>query len=96
MEHACSRLVRGRHAKRVVAENPFDPDDADAQNRAADLVLSTAAEAEERDEIPVGDYFFADVFVTMSESVVQLPRNVFDGERDAQWEFDPTQVVRSR
>jgi hypothetical protein len=29
------------------------------------------------------------VFVTMGAQAAPLPANVFDGERDSRWEFDP-------
>lgn len=76
---------------RLIAEHqPFDPvaDPAGASHIAA-LALEETQRAEERREIPGGDYLFTDVFVTMGAEAEPLPTNVFDGPRDSRWEFGP-------
>lgn len=44
--------------------------------------------AEERGEVPAGEYFRADVIVTASPDAAPLPFDVFDGPRDTRWELD--------
>lgn len=74
---------------RLKAEHVFDPvRDPDGASRVAALALEESQAAEERGEIPEGDYLFADVFVTMGAEAAVLPENVFDGPRDSRWEFD--------
>jgi hypothetical protein len=75
---------------RLRGENNFDPvGDPDGATRVAALALEETHAAEERGEIPEGDYMFADVFVTFGVEAAALPENVFDGARDSRWEFDP-------
>ena len=70
---------------------PFDPvGDPEGAARVAAIALEETKRAEEREEIPGGDYLFADVFVTMGVEAEPLPENVFDGPRDSRWEFDST------
>jgi hypothetical protein len=47
-----------------------------------------AREAEERGEIPAGEYFRTDVIVSASPNATPLPWDVFDGPRDTRWELD--------
>jgi hypothetical protein len=77
--------------ERLKAEHQFDPTDLDAAHEFAKVVAESAVEAEERGEVPDGDYLFAEVFATMSPSAVPLPSRVFDGPRDTRWEFDAAQ-----
>lgn len=55
----------------------------------SELFLEAINAAEDRGEIPEGDYLYADVIVAMSEQAQSLPSSVFDGLRDSRWEFDP-------
>jgi hypothetical protein len=73
---------------RLKEEHGFESSDPEASARLAELALRSAAEAEEAGEIPNGEYFSADVFVTMSPHATPLSADVFDGERDSRWEFD--------
>lgn len=81
---------------RLREEHGFDSSDPEASSRLAELALRSAAEAEERGEIPRVEYFFADVFVTKSPHATPLPASVFDGERDSRWEFDEAQDAYRR
>jgi hypothetical protein len=74
--------------ERLKAEHSFDPEDLDAAHDFAKVVAGAAVEAEDRGEVPDGDYFFTEVFATMSSSATPLPATVFDGPRDTRWEFD--------
>lgn len=47
-----------------------------------------ASEAEERGEIPDGEYFRTDVIVSAGPDAAPLPWDVFDGPRDTRWELD--------
>lgn len=60
-----------------------------------------ASEAEQRGEIPAGEYFRTDVIVSASRAATPLPLDVFDGPRDTRWERDQAtgayvEVRRSR
>lgn len=42
-------------------------------------------EAMQREDIPTGHYFRADVVEAFSDTAVPLPRTIFNGERDRRW-----------
>jgi hypothetical protein len=74
---------------RLKDENHFDPvGDPEGASRVTTLAVEEMHAAEERGDIPAGDYLYSDVFVTMSAEAEPLPANVFDGPRDSRWEFD--------
>jgi hypothetical protein len=74
---------------RLKEEHDFDPvADPEGATRVAEQALTETYAADERGEIPQGDYLFVDVFVTMGVEAAPLPENVFNGARDSRWEFD--------
>lgn len=74
---------------RLKQEHHFDPvRDPEGATRVAELALTETHAAEDRGQIPNGDYLFAEVFVTMGAEAEPLPENVFDGAHDSRWEFD--------
>ena len=77
--------------ERIKAEEGFDEDDLDSMHHVAERAYRESIEAEERGEVPDGDYFYAEVFLTMSPDAVPLPEGVFDGPRDTRWQLDPQQ-----
>ena len=66
----------------------FDPMDLDVVAKLSEAVEAAEAAALANGEIEDGDYLFAEVFTATSETAVPLPRDVFDGPRDARWDYD--------
>jgi hypothetical protein len=50
-----------------------------------DVQALTAALAEASQDAPEGDDIFLEVFETISETAVPLPRDIFNGPRDLRW-----------
>lgn len=91
-------LHRGSHRQdwhnacweRMKAEDPeYDPSNLDTVIALADRVEEAENAALANGEIEEGDYLFTEVFTAVSETAAPLPRDVFDGARDARRDYDP-------
>jgi hypothetical protein len=67
-------------------EEPKSTDEALARWEAYRPELERALAA---DDTPSGEYFYVAVVETISHEAVPLPREMFDGERDRRWVFNP-------
>ncbi len=67
--------------ERIKQEHAIESRDYEAVSELGKLAMESVEEARARGEIPDGGYFYAEVF-TLSETVVPLPQDVFDGPRD--------------
>lgn len=78
---ACWERLKGEHGD-------HDSADLDAIVRLTEAVEEAEAVALANGEIEEGGYLYAEVFTATSETAVPLPREVFDGPRDARWDYD--------
>ncbi|MFF2572691.1 hypothetical protein [Streptomyces sp. NPDC058084] len=71
----------------------FGPGDADDDGQGTRAMVAAFAEASK--DAPEGDDIFLEVFETLSDSAVPLPREVFNGPRDRRWvpNADRTAIV---
>jgi hypothetical protein len=88
----CSHLRDWHNARweQLKAEHAdFDPGDIKTIGRLADQLEQEQDAALANGEIEGGDYLCAEVFTATSQTAVPLPRDVFDGPRDARWDYNP-------
>ena len=74
--------------EQVKREHGIESQDYEAVSELGKLAMESVEEARARGEIPEGDYFYAEVFTTISETARPLPQDVFDGSRDTRWDYD--------
>lgn len=66
----------------------------DAHHREFDTTeAETAALAEAHQDAPKGDDIFVEVYETVSETAVPLPRDIFNGPRDTRWVPSPDRTA---
>jgi hypothetical protein len=76
--------------ERIKREHAIESRDYEAVSELGKLAMESVEEARARGEIPDGEYFYAEVFTTLSETAVPLPPDAFDGPRDTRWDYDAT------
>jgi hypothetical protein len=74
--------------ERIKRDHASEPGDYEALSELGKTAMESVEEARARSEIPDGEYFYAEVFTTISETAEPLPSDVFDGPRDTRWDYD--------
>lgn len=69
-------------------EGRAEPRTLDEATELATQFLESSVEAEDRGDVPDGDYLYVDAIETISPDAVPLPDDFFDGPRDSRYAFD--------